>query len=167
MATDINLLKLYSELDPDKKDAKWADSCIQKLRMDWRRIVNLPTSRENKLYLFGSQSLEKIKKTFKDKDFLKSTDWTAIDVIFNIRNTLTEELLKSAPKSELKATDPTAISDRQKDLQMLKSRRVIEGDVSKYNKQIGLPPYKLPYDKFKGNVQDFDKMGLDKKIRMT
>jgi hypothetical protein len=163
LATDINLIRVYSELDPDKKDAKWASEVISKLRMDWRCIVNIARSRENKLYLFGSQSLEKIKKTFKDKEFSKSTSWDPIDVIFNIRNTLTEELLKSAPKAELKATDPTAISDRQKDLQMLKSRRVIEGDVSKYNKQIGLPPYKLPYDKFKGNVQDFDKMGLDEK----
>lgn len=160
LATDT-AIRIYSEIDPKKKDATWANLCIQRLRMDWRRIVNVVESQDNRSHLLGMQSMEKIKKTFKDKKFLDSTNWEAIDVMFNIRNTLTEDLLKSPPKAELKATDPTAMSDRDKDIQMLKSRKVIEGDISKFNKQVGLPPYKVPYDKFKGNVKDFDKMGLN------
>jgi hypothetical protein len=78
-------LKIYDELDPDKKDAKWANQVINKLRMDWRPLVNLLRSRENKAYLFGNQSMDKIKKSFKDKAFLKSTDFQQIDVIFNPR----------------------------------------------------------------------------------
>jgi hypothetical protein len=152
---------IYDQVDPAKKDAAWGNMCVSRLRMDWRPLVNLEASRINKSYLFGVQDLSKVKKSFKDKVFLKNTDFTAIDVLYNIRNTLTEDILKGPPKAELKATDPTAMNDRQKDIQMLKSRGIIQGDISKYNKQVGLPPYKLPTDKFNGNVQQFDDMGLN------
>lgn len=153
--------KAYSELDPQKKDATWANNSIAQYRMFWRPMIDLARSQLNKEYLFGLQSMEKIKRSFKDKKFLKETDFEPIDVMFNIRNSLTEEIVKAPPKAEVRATDPLAMSDREKDIQMLKSRKILESDISKYNAQIGLPAYKMPYDNFKGNIKDFDKMGLN------
>lgn len=130
--------------------------------MNWRPLVDILRSRRNKSYLLGTQSMDKIIASFKDKNFIENTNFDQIDVMFSIRNSLTEELMKNPPKAELKATDPTAISDRLKDITMLKSRKLIEGDVTKYRQQIGIPgQYKLPHNKFNGNVQDFDDMGLD------
>lgn len=160
MAVDISF-KIYEQVDPAAKTPAWANLCISNLRMNWRPLVDTNRSRRNKSYLLGTQSMDKVVASFKDKDFKETTNFEQIDVMFSIRNSLTEELIKNPPKAELKATDPTAISDRAKDITMLKSRKVIEGDISKYNGQVGLPPYKLPHDKFNGNVQDFDDMGLD------
>lgn len=152
---------VYAELDPKKKTAEWANGAINQLRMYWRPLVDINKCRRNKNYLFGLQDMEKIKKSFKDKRFIAETDFEPIDVMFNIRNTLTEEILKSPPKAEVRAVDPLAMSDREKDIQMLKSRKILEADISQYNQQIGLPAYKMPYDFFKGNVKDFDQKGLN------
>lgn len=143
------------------KDNVWADKCITILRRDWVPLVNQTRCRENKQYLDSMQSLEDIREKFKDKKFKKDLAFDPLGILEPIKNTLVEDILKNPPRAEIKATDPTAITDRKKDISLLKNRKIIEGDISKYQQQIGLPGYKYDYDKFKGNVESFDNKGLN------
>lgn len=152
---------LYEELDPSKKNGEWIDKSIQRLRMDWRPLVNLPRMSENKRLLDSMQSMEKIRESFKDKKFKEDTDFDPLGIMEPYKNAIIEELIKNPPRAELKATDPSAINEKKEDLQLLQSRRIIESDISKYQNQVGLPNYKVDPNKYKSNMGDFDKMGLD------
>lgn len=153
--------ELYKELDPNKKDYAWANHEISILRRDWRSIVNRIRAAENKSILFSRQSMELIRNSFEDKDFKKQTNFRPLPLYENILNALIEEITKLNPRPEAKATDPAAINLKKKDLMLLRNRKMLEGEISTYQNQIGLPQYKLDYKNFKGNVEEFDKMGLD------
>lgn len=146
------------------KDAVWADRAITILRRDWVPLVNQVRCRENKRYLDSMQSMEDVRNGYKDKKF-KEKIIDPLGIWEPFKNTLVEDILKNPPRAELKATDATAITDRKKDIQLLKNRHIIEGDINKYQSQVfeRPPKYKYSYDKFKGNVQEFDNKGLDEK----
>jgi hypothetical protein len=152
----------YSELDPAKKGAQYIDLSITTLRRDWRKLVDPQRALINKQLLLSEQSLEYIKKSFSDEDFLKCTEFPPLPIMENILNTLIEEITKQPPTCELFATDPSAISEKKRDINILKSRKLIEGVISQAQKATGGPPqYKLGQDNFKSNISDFDSMGLD------
>lgn len=153
--------RLYDEIDPAKKNSIWGNICITTLRRDWRPMVNIVRARKNKQLLLSQQSMDEIINSYKDKDFLDNTNFVPIGVMDNILKGMTEEILKNPPKAEIRATDPSAINLMKKDLMKLKARGVVEGDISKYNNQVGLPGYKVDYSNYKSNMEDFDKMGLD------
>lgn len=153
--------EIYKTIDPQKMDAVWADNCITTLRRDWVPLVNQVRARENKRLLDSMQDIEYIKNNFKDKKFKREMRWDPIGVMEVFKNILIEDIIKSPPKAELRAEDPTAISDRKDDIMRLRNRKIVEKDINKYQKQTmkGMPAYK--YTNFKGNVSDFDKLGLD------
>jgi hypothetical protein len=154
--------EVYKEVDPSKKDAVWANNVISIYRRDWRSFVNRERSIVNNALLDSRQSMEKIEQSFKDKSFKKLIDrFDPLGIMEAYKNALIEELTKNPPKAELKATDPSAISERKSDIELLKNRKIIEGDISKAQQQIKLPAYKMDYNKFKGNVEQFDKSGLN------
>jgi hypothetical protein len=155
--------EIYKEIDPQKKNAIWADQCITILRRDWVPLVNQTRCRDNKRYLDSMQSMDHIKDKFKDAEFKKELEFDPIGIMEAFKNTLIEEILKTPPKAELKATDPSAMSDRRKDIELLKNRKIVEGDINQYQKQVysKLPKYKFDSSKFKGNVSEFEKMNLD------
>jgi len=153
--------ELYRTIDASKKDAVWGDLCVTICRRDWRPLINQSRCRENKRYLDSMQSLEDIMNRFKDKKFKESLNWDPLGIWEPFKNTLVEDILKNPPKAELKATDASAITDRKKDLSLLRNRKIIEGDISKYQQQVGLPGYKYEHKNFKGNVEEFDSLHLD------
>lgn len=154
--------ELYKDISA-VKDAAWYDKSLTIIRRDWRSLVNQTRCRENKQYLDSMQPMENVMAKFKDKDFKKKLTFDPLGIWEPFKNTLVEDILKNPPRAEIKATDPTAINDRKKDIELLKNRHIIEGDISKYQQQVGLPNYKYDYKNFKGNVQDFDKNNLNEK----
>lgn len=155
--------EVYREVDPAKKNAVWADHVITVMRRDWRPLINPIRAAKNKKLLFSQQSMDKIISSFKDKEFKRTIDFNPLGIMENIKNALVEEITKLPPKAELRATDPTALNEKEQDLQLLKHRKIVEADISKYQKQVGLPNYKLSNDNYKSNVKEFDKMGLDER----
>lgn len=152
------------EWDGDyKKNPEWATKCVTEFRQYWTPyITDLENFRDNKDYLLGKNSIEKVKAQFKDEEFLKNTEWVNLGLMDSIFNTLTEEHVKNPPKPYLRSTDPSAIAMRQKDLGLLKNRGIIEGDLSKIQKGIGDPSkFKLDRDTYKSNIDEFDDWGLD------
>lgn len=155
--------EIYRTPDPAKKDAVWANMCITCLRRDMRPLVNQVRCRHNKQLLDSMQDIDYIKDNFKDKEFKAHMEWDPLGVMEVFKNILTEDIMKDPPKAELKAIDPLAISDREKDIMRLTNRKIVENDINKYQSQVmsGMPKYKYGPDKFKSNVADFEKLGLN------
>jgi hypothetical protein len=155
---------VYKEVDPSKKDAVWANQIISVYRRSWRQLANVQRCLENRQYLYSMQSLDYVKDSFQDEDFKKHVDFIPLPIMESLINTMVEEITKTPPKAELKATDPAAINQKKEDLLLLRNRKILENDITKYNNQVGIEgKYKLGYDKFHGNVEAFDKMGLNEK----
>jgi hypothetical protein len=68
------------ETDPKKQTAAWADKVITRFRMDWRPVVDSQTYFQMKQMLLSANSLDYVKKLFKDEDFIRDTTWQPIPV---------------------------------------------------------------------------------------
>lgn len=152
---------VYQELDPAKKDYKWADRCITQLRMDWRPLVNPVTVATNREYLYSIQSMQRIEQSFQDAEFKRDFPFNPLPIMENLLNTIVEEVTKDPPHMEVKAVDPAAINLKKKDIDLWKSRAWHERNISGPQMSIGLPAYKMDYSKFAGNIEDADKEGLN------
>ena len=153
--------ELYKQVDPSKKDARWINESVSIIRRDWRQMVDTIRMRENKEILFSAQSMKKTKAQFKDKKFLKETEFIPLGIWNRIINTIVEELMEDGPKAELKATDPAAVSEKEADIFRLVNKKHLETAINQNRAAIGMPKYSLPGKEFNGNVDEFSKMGLD------
>lgn len=153
--------KIYDELDPSKKNYEWCNKTVSILRMYWRPLIDPIRGAINRNLIYSMYDMDKVKKSFQDEDFLRDTSFEPLPIMESYVNTIVEEITKQPPRCEVKAQDPTAINEKDADIMLLKNRKILERDISKYQQEIGLPEYKMPYDKFNGNVKDFDDMGLD------
>jgi hypothetical protein len=154
-------VKIYMEVDPSKKDAVWANRCIEINRMNWRRLVNVIRGIEDRNLLYSNQPLNHVMDSFQDAEFKRDVQFLPLPIMEAFVNAVVEELTKRPPRTELKAIDPTSVIAKEKDVELLKNRKILERDISNYRQQVGDPPYKMPYGKFAGNVKEFDNMGLD------
>lgn len=154
---------VYKEIDPAKKDFNWANDSITIMRRDWRSLINVNRARTNKQILLSMYDMSKVKASFKDKAFLECTDILPLGIWDYILNLLTEETTKNPPQAQINATDPASVALRQKDLNLLKTRKIIANDINQQRSKIGdgQVPYQLPQDAYNGNIDEFDKMGLD------
>jgi len=152
----------YFQKDPKEKGVKYAQEMVQLMRSEWTPLVDVPERKIAMDYLLTRQSLESLKRSFKKgKSWVDNNKWIPIAIYDRIRNILIAEFLKGAYSPFVEATDVSAEIQRKKDRTLLKGRPIIEGAMNDLNRRIGDPPYKMPADKFEGNVEAFDEMGLD------
>lgn len=152
---------LYAEIDPAKKTPEWANTCINILRRDWRRLVNPDRILNDRLIMFSMNELTEIRESFQDEDFKKNTKFLPLPILEAMVNSIVEEIMKNPPKAELRATDPSAINEKKADLLLLRNRGIYNRDVNAINQQTKMPPSRVGYEEFNGNVEEFDKMGLN------
>lgn len=151
----------YNELDPAKKDYKWANKVVSMFRMYWKPIVPVDKSMQNRSVMYGTNNMDYVKNSFDDETFVKNTKFNPLPFFEGMINSIVEEITKTPPSVSVRAEDPLSMSEKDSDIQMLKNRRILEDDLNKVQSALGLGPYKMPYNKFKGNVKEFDDMGLD------
>lgn len=157
-----NSYEVYKVVDPSKRDAEWMNGCITTLRRRWQPIVNQVQNRINKDILFSTYDMAATEAMFKEKgDFLKTKPIIPLPLLENIKNSLVEEILKNPPKMELKANDATALTDKQYDMILLRHKSQQEAIVNQINKSVGYPPEVIGDSKFKTNINEFYRMGLD------
>lgn len=145
-----------------KKDYKWADEQVTNIRMYWQAIYPSNVAAVSRSYINSQQSMEGVKKKFKpNTKFYKETKWDTLPLMFKIVNRLGELLMQAPPKCEVKADDPTALSGKQEDINILRTRKIYENGLNRANKTIGEPPSKLDLSKANSNLQDFDKLKMD------
>jgi len=156
-----DIIPLLEELDTKKKNYAYANSCVTSLRINWSQLKNVIQARDNRAVMYSLQPLPKVRDSFDDEDFKKAVVFEAVPVLEPIVNALVEELVKRPPKVELRAEDPTAINEKKEDLELLRNRKILEGDRSELQSRVGMPEYKIPKDKFNGNVEQFDELGLN------
>jgi hypothetical protein len=152
---------LVNELDPDKKNPEWGNTCISAIRMYWRQLKNVSQARENRAIMYSMQPLCEVADSFDDEDFKKNVKFLPVPVLEPIINSIVEDLVRNPPRAELRAEDPTAINEKKEDIEKLRNRYILERDRSELQSRIGFGQYQVPYDKFNGNVEEFDKLGLD------
>lgn len=152
---------VYKTVDPNKKNAVWADQVITLYRRSWRQLINVQRAADDRATMFSMNELTEVKNSFQDEKFKEHVKFYPLPILDTFVNAIVEEITKEPPKAEIKATDPAAINEKKEDLLLLRNRKIVERDISKYNQQIGMPPYKVDYGQFKGNVEQFDKMGLN------
>lgn len=157
----MDLLTLpYINLDP-KKGYDYFQLAITTLRRDWRQIVNIQNAIYWRELLDGRQSIHNVIESFADKDFKKHANIKPLAIMSVFVNEMVENIKQSPPKVELRAEDPSSLDMKAKDIQLLKNRKILENDRSALQAKVGMPPYQLPTDSYKGNVQKFDEMGFN------
>jgi hypothetical protein len=157
-------IALYNNLDPAKKTPEWANFVITVLRRDWRRLRNVEMMWTDRATMFSVNEITEVKNSFDDEEFKKSVKFVPLPILEPMVNAIVEEITRNPPKTELRANDPTAINEKKQDIELLKHRKILESDRSELQSRVygeNYPQYKLPYDKFNSNAEDFDKMGLD------
>lgn len=152
----------YYEKDPLKKNRAWGTHIITLLRMEHSDIVDKQRASKGMKYLMSKQDMEVLKKEFKrSADFVKDTEWLPIAVFERIRNILIAEYVKGAYGPEVKAVDPSAEDERKADRDKLLNRRKLEVAMNTLRQRTNDAPYKYGKEKYSGNVEEFDQMGLD------
>jgi hypothetical protein len=114
--------------------------------------------------MFSVQEMPDVKNSFDDEDFKKHVKFLPLPILEPMVNSITEEVTRNPPKAELRANDPTALIEKKADIELIKNRKILESDrTAVQGKVFGdeVPAYKIPADKYNGNVQEFDRMGLD------
>lgn len=154
-------IDLINEVDPGKKNYEWCNTVVQSLRTYWRPLKNVTQGAENKSIMYSMQELQQVRDSFDDEDFKKNIKFHPLPILEPLVNSIVEDTVKNPPRAELRAEDPTAINEKKQDIERLKNRKIIEADRTELQTRVGMPPYKMPYDKFKGNIEEFDEMGLD------
>lgn len=156
---------VYNNPNPNK-DKKWAADCITIFRTYWRPLVDQVRAADNRAILYGLNEIKEIKDSFEDKAFKKAiVEFRPLPILQSIVNTITEEITQHPPTAEVRAQDPLSINKKESDIAMLKARKILEADVTYIQKSTGMIPpdsqYKVPYDEFNGNVNEFDDMQLN------
>lgn len=153
---------VYKEYDPAKKTPVWGNEVITVYRRSWRRLINVERAAHDRAIMFSMQELSEVKESFQDENFKKHTKFYPLPILETFVNAIVEELTKEPPKAEIRATDPTAINEKREDLLLLRNRKILQRDITKNSNAVGLKgQYKFDYSNFNGNVEQFDRMGLD------
>ena len=150
-----------NERNPQKKTKQWAENVATAFRTYWTPLINPKRATICRQVMYGQDSIEHIKKSFQDEEFKNNTVFAPIPILESFVNAIVEEITQQPPRTEVKAQDPLSIIGKEEDIQLLKSRKILEGDISRMQRGIGLPNYKVPYNEFNGNVEEFDDMQLD------
>lgn len=154
-------IDLINEVDPKKKNYGWADLCIRSIRTYWQPLKNVAQGLANRSIMYSMQELQEVKDSFDDEDFKKSIKFYPLPILEPMVNSIVEDMVKNPPRAELRAEDPTALNEKKEDLDRLRNRKILEADRTELQSRVGMPPYKMPYDKFNGNVEEFDELGLN------
>ena len=155
---------VYNNLDPAQKTPEWCNRVVTIMRRDWRRLVNAEREWVDRSIMFSVQEMSTVKESFDDEDFKKRVKFFPLPILDPMLNAIVEEITRNPPKAEVRATDPTAMVEKKEDRELLQHRAILEKDRTDIQKQVygeDIPDYKVPYDKFHGNVDQFDRMGLD------
>lgn len=155
------ITEVLKDVNPNNRTTEWYAKYITILRMSWVNLVDPIRVRENKKIILSQQSMDNIIKSFQDEEFIKSTKFNQLGIWNRILNIIVEEITKNPPKVELKAEDSQAISDKEQDILLLRNKHILENDLNSIGSKVGDPAEVVGKDKFKGNIEEFARLGLD------
>lgn len=160
-------LPYINELDPRKKNEVWFNNLLREVRLAWTPLVDPQKVIDQRKVLFGLQDTEYVERLFIDAE-KRNMDFKPHKHLEKYRNMLVAENENTGPAITVNAVDPTSVNQRKADKEMLTYRSDTEEILSYLGSQIGLPRYKVSQekeisgeDKYNGNIEDFDNMGLN------
>jgi len=150
------------ETDPQKQDIEWANKVITRRRTDWRPVVDTLLYKRMKTKLLSAQNMDDVKQYFDDEDFLKNITFQPLPVMEKPRNIIIEKAREAGLKPYIQSIDPTAKKHKEQDLFRLMTKQTHTASINKARATIGDGvPYRLNEKDFNGNVEEFDKLGLN------
>lgn len=155
------IVEMLQDINPNNRGYDWYQKYITTLRMWWVPLVNPQRCRINKEIILSMQPMNEIMDSFKDKEFKKGTQFLPLGIWNRMLNIIVEEMTKTPPQVELKAEDSQAISDRKEDILLLRNKHILENDINTIGAKVGDPAEIVGADKFKGNIEEFERLGLD------
>lgn len=157
----------YYYRDPGKKDKQWANTVITYLRTHLQFVVGQEKALKGMQTILGDYDMEFAKKMFRDWQE-SGVCFAPTAVLEKLRNILISEIEDAGIHVEVKSVDPVATNEKKKDRELLAQRRSIEALFNTLRSEIKMAPYSLKNEKdesgrpiFKGNIEDFEGMGLD------
>lgn len=154
----------FLETDPAKKDTAWMTEIVSQIRMQsYRSLYDPFKAKKYRDIILSNQNLDYVKRMFKKPEKLEEDgfEFISISVMEKIKNILIGEKLQAEIKAYVNAKDPSMERMKKEDKNLLKNKRLIEGQVNSLKKDLGLPPEKITNDDFNGNYDQFDQMGMD------
>lgn len=155
------ITEVIKDVNPNNRKRDWYEKYITALRMSWTNLVDPIRVRENKKIILSQQSMKNIIDSFKDKAFKEKTDFKQLGIWNRMLNIIVEEITKNPPQVELNAEDSQAISEKEQDILLLRYKHILENDVNSIGARVGDPAEVVGKDKFKGNIEEFSRLGLD------
>lgn len=162
---DSTSILIFQDPDPNNRGYKFFDNSVTQLRRDLRPLVNVNVSTQLRLILDSRQSMRDVIASFDDVNFKRDILYNATPLgIMNVFvNSMIEETKKAPPKVEVKAIDPAAVIEKKEDIALLQSRKILEKDRTEIERRVygENAKYKVPYDSYNGNIEEFDKLGFN------
>lgn len=160
---DQTSVLLYQDPNPHNRGYDFFNNAITLLRRDLRPIVSPQLMTGLRLLLDSKQSMQNIIDSFDDVNFKRDVlkNATPLGIMNVFINSMIEEIKKAPPRAEVRANDPAALAAKQEDIDLLRYRKILESDRSELQGRVGMPAYKIPKEKYNGNIPEFDKLGLD------
>lgn len=137
-------------INPEFKDAAWAAKVFEELYL-YGGAMNLLHGKNPEVinkYFDGNQPMEKYKKMFKrlakkadedspEKD-ITNIDWEPLGLMVNFANNALATIQKMPLYVKATAIDPLAQEKKQRDVQYLKSRPVLDGELDSVSDTLGV-----------------------------
>lgn len=151
------------ESNPKRQTADWANGCVSSFRKYWLPVVTTIYYRQMKALLLSEQDLTlSVKRYFTDEEFLRNTEFEPLPIMEKTRNIIIDQAREAGIKPYIEAVDPAATVDKKQDMFRIKEKQKHIAEVNKVRENVGVQaPYALREKDFNGNVDEFEKMGLN------
>lgn len=158
----IQTIKDYYSFDPSEKNKDWAKKKVEHYLTQWRPLINGVRAKKNMDLVFGLYDNKEVKELFEEWD-KTGVDFAPLNIWEKLRNIFVAECELAGIRIECMAVDPTAVTERDKDRELLVHGAEMEEFMNYFGGKIGAPPFSIKHKKgmVSGNVDEFSSNGLD------
>lgn len=149
--------------DEKLQTAEWANLAVQRYRLYWRPVIGDVYYKRMMAMLLSCQDLTStLGKYFDDEEFLKNNPLIPLPLMEKPRNIIIDQAREAGIKPYIEAVDPSATADKEQDKFRIRNMQKHIAQSNKIRQDVGLPDnYGFNKKEFNGNVEEFEKMGLN------
>lgn len=161
--TSYQLAKELFSFSPTK-DIDWYKKMVYLFDASANKVVSSTTYKENRDVIFGNFDISMLKNFFSGDEMeriKKKLSNSRSHIFERIRNTIIDQRSDAQLSIALNSLDPSIERVKDKDKELLRNRAGIEAILKNITANSGLPAINVDKDNYEGNVEDFDRMGLN------
>lgn len=146
------------------RDEAWITKMAGLVMLNSNPIITKLEYEERANILFGKFPEVERNKLFQGKIMEAMKNKLSGNTVYffeKTRNAIIDERTSAGLSITVNSLDPDKEEKKKSDRELLLNRKGIEAALEQITKNNGMPPMKITKDDFHGNVEDFDKEGLD------